>query len=286
MRTDLHIHTTASDSRWTPEEVVAGVLAEGIDLFAVADHDTVAGVVPAESAMQETALGFLRGVEVSASDEGRLLHILAYGIDLTHAGLLALLEENTRKMEETDDADVRQLIDLGYPIDYDEYLTYDYDRRRGGFRSLNYLIDKGLCTGPQDFFKTLRAQLDHPWPDFIHPAQVVETIRGAGGVPILAHPGASFRRYGGVTEENLASLLAYGIAGLECYSQYHDEATTEACVTWCDRQGLLITGGSDYHGGFVGRQLGVPDVDSTLLRLGALEEAIVWGSAVLSEPEG
>jgi len=104
-------------------------------------------------------------------------------------------------------------------------------------------------------------------------SEAIAAIRAAGGVPILAHPSASLRR-NGCTEEDLNAVLDYGIAGIECYSYAHDDAMTARCVEWCQRHNLLITGGSDYHGGFAGRALGVPVVDSAYLRLGKLEALI------------
>jgi predicted metal-dependent phosphoesterase TrpH len=138
-------------------------------------------------------------------------------------------------------------------------------------QSLNFLIDRGLCTGPRDYFDKLVAPLPTEWPAFPHPADAIAVIREAGGAPILAHPGASMRRMG-ISGETLRPFLDFGIAGLECYACYHDEATTRLFVDWCDRHGLLITGGSDSHGGFVGRELGVPVVDIADLRLGELAE--------------
>ncbi len=82
-------------------------------------------------------------------------------------------------------------------------------------------------------------------------------------------------RRSGITEEMLNLFLDFGVAGLECHTHYHDEATTRFCLDWCDRHGLLVTGGSDCHGGFVGRELGVPMVDTADLRLGELAERIV-----------
>jgi predicted metal-dependent phosphoesterase TrpH len=114
------------------------------------------------------------------------------------------------------------------------------------------------------------------WPAFPHPADAIAVIRQADGVPILAHPDASLHQVG-VTDETLHPFLDFGIAGLECYACYHDEATTRFCLDWCDRHELLITGGSDSHGGFVGRELGVPVIDSADLRLGELAERIIIG---------
>ncbi len=276
LRADLHIHTTASDSCWTPEEVAAGVQAEGIGLFAITDHDTTVSVAPAEALARAAGLAFLRGVEVSALEDGALLHILGYGIEPDDPGLQALFAENEAKMRAVDEDDIRALIALGYPLTLDDYARYTFDRRRGGFKSLNYLIDRGVCTDPRDFFDRIRAVLHHQWPAFPHPAEVTARIRAAGGLPVLAHPGASLKPFGGVTEATLDRMATHGIAGVECYSQYHDAATTALCVAWCERRGLLITGGSDYHGGFIGRQLGMPWVDTAMLRLGPLTDFVLW----------
>ena len=274
MRADLHIHTIASDGRWTPEQVVTEVQARGIGLFAIADHDSVASVPPAERLAQEAGLAFLRGVEISTLLDGRLFHILAYGFDIGDPGLTALLRENRAKLDQQNDNIVRCLIAAGYEIDLDDYAAYEQDRTRGGWKVLNFLIDRGFCTGPRDYFDKLGPDLPTEWPPFPHQADGIAVIREAGGEPILAHPGVSLHQVG-VTEETLHPFLDFGIGGLECYSHYHDEATTRFCLDWCDRRELLITGGSDSHGGFVGRELGVPVVDTADLRLGELAERII-----------
>ena len=139
---------------------------------------------------------------------------------------------------------------------------------------LNFLIDRRFCTGPRDYFEKLVNPLRPEWPAFPHPADALEIIREAGGVPVLAHPGASLHQVG-ISDETLRAFLDFGIGGLECYACYHDEATTRFCLDWCERHDLLITGGSDSHGGFVGRELGVPVIDSADLRLGELTEQIM-----------
>jgi predicted metal-dependent phosphoesterase TrpH len=274
MRTDLHIHTIASDGRWTTEQVVTEIQARGIGLFAIADHDSVASVPLAETLAREAGLAFLRGVEISTLLDGRLFHVLAYGFDIGDPRLTAFLHENRAKLDQQNDNIVRCLIAAGYEIDLDDYVAYEDDPTRGGWKVLNFLIDRKFCTGPQDYFDKLVNPLRPEWPAFPHPADAIAVIREAGGVPILAHPGASLRQVG-VTEETLRPFLDFGIAGLECYACYHDEDTTRFCLEWCERHGLLITGGSDSHGGFVGRELGVPVIDFADLWLGELEERMI-----------
>ncbi len=275
MRADLHIHTTASDGCWPPERVVAQARAQSIGLFAIADHDTTSSVPLAKVLAREAGLAFLHGVEVSTHLDGHLFHILGYGFDLKAPTLTALLHENRARAERYNDNIIRCLIAAGYSIDPHDYTTYEYDCTRGGWKVLNFLIDRGFCTGVRDYFDNLLPGLSVEYPTLPHPAEAIAAIREAGGAPILAHPGESLR-HTSVTEQTLHPFLDCGIAGLECYSQYHDEATIRFCLNWCSRHNLLITGGSDCHGGFVGRELGVPVVDACAdLQLGKLMERII-----------
>lgn len=275
MRVDLHIHTTASDGCWTPEEVVAHVRAAGIGLFAIADHDTLAHVRPTADLACQAGLAFLPATEVSSLTDGTGVHILAYGVDPADTALNRLLEANTTRLNWVNEETLRRLVRAGYPVDMDAYITYQYDRSRGGWKALNFLIDSRLCQDVHDFVDRIFVRdIRPPWPDFPHPAEVVDTIRAAGGLPVLAHPGMSLRRQG-VSEKSLAPFLEFGIAGLECYTHYHDPATTQTCLAFCARHDLLVTGGSDCHGGFAGRHLGIPPVELEDLRLGPLAESIV-----------
>ncbi len=269
MRTDLHIHTTASDGCWTPEQLINGISKQGIQLFAVTDHDSVDNVLATEALSHTIPAYFIRGVEMSTTFQGAMAHILGYRIDPKYPPLLDALFENRSRLESVDDKDIQKLIELGYPIKYSDYLSYNYDRTRGGWKSLNFLIDQNLCHGPTDFFDNIRSQIDHQWPTFLPLKIVINIIRDAGGIPLLAHPGASLPSDN--IEDSLDLFYDQGIEGVECYAQYHDEKLTELCLRWCKRKGLLITGGSDYHGGFVNRILGKPILDHELdLNLGSI----------------
>ena len=274
MRTDLHIHTVASDGCWMPERVITELQARAIGLFAIADHDSIASVRQAEVLALEAGLAFLHGVEVSTCLDGHIFHVLAYGSDPDNPPLIELLKENRARQKQASEDTLRDLVAAGYALDLDDYAAYGHDRTRGGWKTLNFLIDRGLCTGVDDYFRNLIAHAPARLPSFPHPAQAVALIREAGGVPILAHPGASLDHMG-LTDEALRPFLDFGIAGLECYSHYHDEKKTCFCLDWCTGRGLLVTGGSDCHGGFVECELGVPAVNLADLRLGGLEERIV-----------
>ncbi len=271
---DLHLHTTASDGCWTPEQLVEQVRRAGIGLFAVTDHDSLSGLARTAELVRGTGLRFLQGVELSARLNGQLYHLLAYGFDAADPDLKALVASNGAALARAGDDAVRRLMDAGWPISWDDYVGYTWDRARGGWKSVNYLIDRGFCRDVHGYFDELfGGELAHPEADFPPPDQVVAVARRAGAVVILAHPGVLF--YNGLNVERLDELAEMGVQGLECYSFHHDEAKTRAFLDYCRSRDLLITGGSDCHGAFAGRSLGVPPVRTHELRLGALEEVLI-----------
>jgi 3',5'-nucleoside bisphosphate phosphatase len=273
MRVDLHIHSTASDGRWLPAQLVDQVRRKGIELFAVADHDTVDSVQPVEQAACKAELAFVRAVEISVTLGHRLFHILAYGIDTHDPDLLHILSDNRAKMESVDRQSVQILIDAGYDISFAEYEGYRHDATRGGWRALSLFMDRGFCRDVDDFFGRLFAgDRALTMPAFASPDETIDIIHQAGGTAICAHPGHSAKGDG---EAPLDRLVKRGLDGLECYSPYHDSRAIQHWVAYCQQRDLLITAGSDCHGGFVGRALGEPPAYSELLNLGPLLHHIV-----------
>lgn len=277
MHADLHIHTIASDGTWTPEEVIARVQETGLGIFAVADHDTMDSIPAILEIVRRTpgTPAFLPAVEVSTAVDGTIVHIVGYGVSPDHRPLNQLLQANRARLEWVNEETLRRMARAGYPVDLEAYATYQNDPRRGGWKGLNFLIDTGLCRDVRDFFERIFVDpVRPPMPDFPHPAEAIHRIQEAGGVPVLAHPGGSLRHRGPI-EEVLEEFLEFGIAGVECHTPYHSPEMTARCRAFCARYGLLITGGSDCHGEFADRQLGVPPVTVDDLRLGPLEGFIL-----------
>lgn len=269
MKVDLHIHTTASDGSWTPQELVEQIQRAGIGLFAVTDHDSVGSLAEIAALSQKLGLNFIPGVEVCSTLKGKCLHVLGYGIDAASPGLLRLLAHNTEVMEQADEESIKKLIEQGLPISYEEYQTYQHDPARGGWKSLNYLTDKGLCADVKEFFaKLFTAERGITFPVFPSPHAVIAVIHAAGGKAVLAHPGSEF--HGTQLEEMLDHFAQEEIDGVECYHPSHDEETSRRAFAWCERHRLLVTGGSDCHGVFVPeRRLGIPEIRLGQLRLGS-----------------
>ncbi|WP_312423286.1 PHP domain-containing protein [Anaerospora hongkongensis] len=270
MKVDLHIHTTASDGSWTPGQVVENSRLAGVGFLAVTDHDSTANVMEAEVLAKEAGLVFCRGVEISSTLAGQSFHILGYHVDPQSVELQQLLKHNVDLMEEADHESIKKLIAAGLKLDYQEYIDYQHNPARGGWKSLSFLIDKGLCTGAPDFFTNFFTPLRGiTFPEFPSPARAIEAIHLAGGIPVLAHPGSAF--HGNDLEETLNYFGKMDIAGVECYHPSHSTGTVRAAADWSRRHSKLITGGSDCHGIFLPeRRLGYPDVDVDDLVLGPI----------------
>ena len=270
MRTDLHIHTTASDGSWTVARLVQELVSNGIELFSVTDHDSVGNIDKARALAHQYGLRFIPGVEICTSLRGQPFHILGYGIEPEAAALQRVLRHNTELMEEVDHASIRKLIADGFAIDYDEYCAYQHQPERGGWKSLSFLIDKGFCRDVSDFFANLfTAERGIGFPEFPSPKTVIEAVKQSGGVAVLAHPGSDF--HGPALDETLDYFAREAIDGIECFHPGHDGNTARRAVEWCRRRQLLITGGSDCHGEFVPhRRLGMPYLELADLNLGRL----------------
>lgn len=267
IKVDLHVHTTASDGTWPPEKLVENMLGAGIEIFAVTDHDTTENLAQAAAAARERGLKFIAGVEINATCSGRNYHILGLGIDPGNKELQMLLKKNRELTEAKDDESIKFLEGKFPQVSFDEYKEYVNNPARGGWKALNYLIDKKLCTSYKDFFSLFEGW-GNPFEKliFASPDEVIKTIHMAGGVSILAHPGAGF--YNGDYKDLIAFMIGEGIRGIECYHPENSPEITRYCLEICQSKNLLVTGGSDCHGEFVaGRYLGHPDVRLSQLKL-------------------
>lgn len=266
-KADLHVHTAASDGTWRPATLIRKMLGAGIVLFALTDHDTTENIAETAALAQAHRLRFIAGTEINTTYNGRNYHILGLGIEPGNRPLEALLKRNRELMAEKDDASIQYLEGRLPEVSCADFASYRNDPERGGWKALNYLIDKKLCRNLQDFF-ALFSEWGNSFDKLIFaaPDEAVRTIRAAGGVPILAHPGAAFydRDYQAV----ISFMIAAGIGGIECYHPENNPEITRYCLAVCEAHHLSVTGGSDCHGDFLpGRCLGRPDIRLSQLKI-------------------
>lgn len=260
MKADLHIHTAASDGTWTPAELVFEAQKAGLGAIAVTDHDSIANVAETQILAKEAGLKFIPAAEICSTKNDISFHVLGFGIDITNKNLLELLHHNEALLDQKDVDSVAMLERDGWDVSLKEFEHYTYDRRRGGWRSLAYLQDKGLCTDVMDFFQRIfTKEHDLAFPIFPTIDEAIKAIHEAGGVALCAHAASGF--HGPGLEKVLAMLKEEAFDGFECYHSGHDEEATKALLKYCQENSLLISGGSDCHGTFApGRYLGKPEV--------------------------
>ncbi|WP_406678490.1 PHP domain-containing protein [Moorella sp. ACPs] len=241
---DLHTHTTASDGRLSPAELIRLAQTKGLTALGVTDHDTVAGLAEALAAGSSYGVTVVPGVELSTEWEDKEVHILGYYLDWQKEHLLAFLETMRQARHRRTARMVARLQELGYDISMGEVEQEVRGEAVGRPHIAAVLVRKGYAPSVEAAFKTLlaRGRPAYVPREKVEPARAVEVILKAGGVPVLAHPGLS------EADALLPALVDDGLQGIEAYYPLHDAAATGRYLELASRYNLVVTGGSDFHG--------------------------------------
>jgi len=245
MRLDLHLHTTCSDGLLRPADLVAAARRASLDVIAVTDHDTLSGIAPARAAAE--ALGGIRvvpGIELTCTLAGADLHLLGYGMDLAHQGLAALAGEVTERRVRRVAAIVGKLVDLGVGISVADVTVPEGNASVGRPHVAQALVRLGRAGSVQEAFSRWLADggpahVPSGGPDVL---DGIAAIAAAGGCPVWAHPALK-------DADRFAVLAAAGLVGVEALRPSLDPAASIAIEHAARAAGLVITGGSDWHGG-------------------------------------
>ena len=244
---DLHLHTTASDGRCTPRELVDLAADEGVSVMAVTDHDTTAAVAEVRTAALERGLQAVSGIEITAVEAGRDLHVLGYLFDPLHQALGAfLLTQRAARIARVQAIGAR-LAALGVPVDVEPLVRQagrESGRSVGRPQVARAMIDAGHVADTQEAFDRWLGQ---GRPGFVPragpaPEAVIEIIHQAGGIASLAHPG----KFG--LDARIPSLAEAGLDAVEAFHPDHDASLVRRYVQAARGLDLLLTGGSDFHG--------------------------------------
>lgn len=262
VKVDLHMHSQHSDGKLSCEALLAEVKAKGIGLFALTDHDNIMGVEEMSLVAKRAGINFVPGVEIASTFMGKEFHLTTYGFDLRHDSLLALLAHNMQVRLDFDEVVLEHVAG-----EYGQHLiaafqAYKDEPALGGWPSLNFLIKKGIIEDISEYF-ALTSKIEENMI-FPSPQAIIEIVHAAGGRVFLAHPSSNGR--GGLAQDVLDYFLESDIDGIECFSPYtKDEKEVQYYLDYCNRHNLMISGGSDYHGGFVGRSLGYPHITGEMI---------------------
>jgi len=245
-RADLHIHSTASDGKLTPADIVLEAARRGLSFIALADHDSIDGIAPAQATARAfPGLKVIPGVEISTDVPEGEVHVLGYFIDYTDAEFNAALDRFKNSRLQRGQKMVAKLEKLGINIDWQRVMEIAGGSTIGRPHIAQAMLEKGYVTS---FKQAFSEYLGHNRPAYVErdkmtPKEAVELIIKAKGLPVLAHPLTLPH-----PEAMTAKLKAGGLVGLEAYYDGYTTEEINRLLTLAEKHQLIVTGGSDYHG--------------------------------------
>jgi 3',5'-nucleoside bisphosphate phosphatase len=246
---DLHMHSTISDGRLTPTQVVDLAHRNGVRIMSLTDHDTVDGLPEAfEAASRYPDLTLIPGIEMSTDVPGNEVHITGHFIDWQDQAFrerLVLLQDSrvgrARRM-------VERLGELGRPVEWERVQHFAGEGAVGRPHIALALVEAGHVATVNEAFDLYISRNGPAYVerDRLEPEEVIDLLTSVGGLATLAHPRELYQAGG--LEDLLARLKAAGLTGMEVYYQDYDPPEIETFRRLADKFGLLPLGGSDYHG--------------------------------------
>ncbi|MBM3248285.1 MAG: PHP domain-containing protein [Candidatus Omnitrophica bacterium] len=260
---DLHLHTDFSDSTLSPAELVQVAVNADLGAIAITDHDCVEGICPAQEEAKKFELEIIPGIELTAEKDGKEVHILGYFIDYLDKVFLEKLEKIKVIREKRIFDMVEKLKELGVDdIEAQDVFDLSGMGTVGRAHLASILKKKGWVSTVSEAF---RKYIGNSSPAYVGkfnmtPEQAIKTILDVGGLPVFAHPHNP-------GEDNLIpEFVGYGLKGLEVYYPGYPESIVKHYANLAAKYGLLLTGGSDFHGDVKeGSVIGIPRVPYDLV---------------------
>ncbi|MBD3893071.1 3',5'-nucleoside bisphosphate phosphatase [Hydrogenophaga sp.] len=246
---DLHCHSTVSDGTLTPEALAQRAARNGVDLWALTDHDELGGQDRAIAAARALGLAYLSGTEISVSFAAQTVHIVGLGFDHTDAGLQAGLRATRSGREQRARAMSEDLARVGIAGAYEGALKYvDNPELISRTHFARYLVEAGVCRDTNEVFRRYITEgkpgfVPHRWAAL---RDALRWITQAGGVAVIAHPG----RYPFSANEEYAlfsEFKAHGGQAVEVSTAAHSPADSVKFTTLCQEFDLAASRGSDFH---------------------------------------
>ena len=251
---DLHMHTTASDGRLTPTELVQLAASKGLQTISVSDHDTTAGLVEAQRAVDTIpGMRLIPGVELSCDVPGGEVHMLGYFMDVDDPGFQDILATFREGRLARGEGMVKKLAEFGMHIEWERVLEIAGDASVGRPHVADALVEAGYFTERSDAFREYLGRNGKAYVERskLTPPDAVKLLNDVGGVAVFAHPW--FERRGNEPEpeqsliDTVEELKAAGLHGMEVHYSMYDEATVDWLADVARAYDLIPGGGSDYH---------------------------------------
>jgi predicted metal-dependent phosphoesterase TrpH len=248
MRVDLHTHSTASDGLLAPARLVVTAREHGVGTLALTDHDTTAGVEEALAEGRRVHVEVIPGVEINTDVDEYEVHMLGYYIDRARADFQAFLARMRAGRIDRAREMVVRLGALGAPVEWARVTAIAAGASVGRPHIARALVEARRVSTVQDAFERF---LGRHGPAYVPrlkvtPEEAVEAICAAGGVAVLAHPGWTSS---GPVIERVPRLVAHGLGGIEVYYPDHTAEMIASYVAVAEQYHLIVTGGTDFHGG-------------------------------------
>jgi hypothetical protein len=252
---DLHIHSTASDGSFTPAEIIDHAQKLNLAAIAITDHDSIDGSREALRIGIPPSFNFLTGVEISAAHPpffpgSGSFHILGYDIHLDNRDLNQALSKLQDARRNRNPSILKRLNKLGFQISLDEVNQEVGEGQLGRPHIAYAMVKKGFVTSIDEAFDKYLGTRGPAYVDKyrIECEQAIQIIRAAGGVPVLAHPALLDIENDQKLDALLQNLVKIGLAGIEVYYPEHSPQQIGQYTELARKYGLLMTGGTDFHG--------------------------------------
>ena len=247
IKADLHMHSTASDGMYAPDELMKRAAALGFTHVALTDHDCVAGIPAAKEAAQALGMTLIHGVELSCGAQ-KEIHVLGYGFDPQDQALDAFCKARVAQREARTAAMVQKLCELGKCVD----MARVRDMARGVMgrpHVARALVEAGhVCSVAEAFERYLKPGKPGYVPkEDVKVSEAVRLIKQAGGVAVLAHP-MELKMGDAMLESLIGEWKSQGLAGVEVYHPSAQNNHASFLLHLAQRENMLVTGGSDFHG--------------------------------------
>jgi hypothetical protein len=247
---DLHLHTTASDGTMSPAELVRYAKGKGLRVIAITDHDTIEGLSEGIKEGNKLGLEVIPGVELSASAPKGTMHLLGYYIDPASSELTDKLRVLQQARKERNLKIVEKLQALGMAIELSEVKEAPEHGQIGRPHFAYTMVQKGYARNIQDAFDRY---LGKGRPAYVEkfrfsPQEAMHFIKKAGGITVLAHPFTLKQPQPEDLDAVIGELKAKGLDGIEVYYPEHSDGQTKLYRSLAKKYGLVISGGSDFHG--------------------------------------
>lgn len=278
-KVDLHIHSAASDGRLSPSEIVHASAEMGLTVISLTDHDTVDGIAPVLAAARAfPGLKVIPGVEISTDVPADEVHILGYFIDYTDRELQSTLERMRHSRQVRAERMIAKLGELGILIDWQRVREIAGGSSIGRPHIAQAMLEKGYIASIKEAFIRYigRGGPAYATRDKLTAPQAVQLILQSRGLPVLAHPLTI-----GDPEKMVVELKASGLVGIEAYYDNYTPDEIDRLVGLATKYGLIVSGGSDYHGLDVGNETMLGGTD---MPVEAAKQLIALGEPPASRP--